>query len=100
LLETVAPEELFGREYPYYSSFSDTLVAHARQNVLTLIERRGLSAQSFVVEIASNDGYLLQHFIEQGIPVLGIDPAEGPVQVARARGIPTLCAFFGRDLAE
>jgi hypothetical protein len=100
LLETVAPEELFGRDYPYYSSFSDTLVAHARQNVLRLIEQRGLGAQSFVVEIASNDGYLLQHFIEQGIPVLGIDPAEGPVQVARARGIPTLCAFFGRDLAE
>lgn len=100
LLETVPPEELFGREYPYYSSFSETLVAHARENVHQLIETRGLGPDSFVIEIASNDGYLLQHFVERGIPALGIDPAEGPAQAARARGIPTLGAFFGRELAE
>ena len=99
ILETVPPEALFGEDYPYYSSYSDALLRHSRRNALDLIARRRLDARSFVVEIASNDGYLLRNFVERGIPVLGIDPAAGPVQAARQIGVPTLCAFFGKDLA-
>ncbi len=100
ILETVSPETLFCRDYPYYSSFSETLLAHSRKNVLNLIDKYRLNAQSLVIELASNDGYLLKNFVEFGIPVLGIDPAEGPVQAAEKIGIPTLCAFFGKTLAE
>jgi SAM-dependent methyltransferase len=100
LMETVAPEVLFDEDYPYFSSFSDELLAHARDNALGLIEQRGLGAESLVVELASNDGYLLRNFSERAIPVLGIDPAPGPAAAAEAIGIPTLRAFFGRDLAE
>ncbi len=99
ILETVPPEVLFCRDYPYYSSFSDTLLEHSRKNVHSLIVSRRLHAGSLVVELASNDGYLLQYFVERNIPVLGIDPAEGPAQRAIAKGIPTLCVFFGKDLA-
>lgn len=100
LAETVPPEVLFCREYPYYSSFSDTLLQHSRQNALRLIESRQLNSTSLVVELASNDGYMLQNFVERGIPVLGIDPAEGPARVAQAKGIPTLCTFFNQSLAS
>ncbi len=100
ILETVPPEELFGEDYPYFSSFTDTLLAHARSNVAARIEERRLGPDSLVVELASNDGYLLQYYREKGIPVLGIDPAPGPVEAARRRGIETLQAFFGSDLAS
>jgi nucleoside-diphosphate-sugar epimerase/SAM-dependent methyltransferase len=100
ILETVPPAVLFGDDYPYFSSFSDALLAHSRANALELIERLGLGPQSLVVELASNDGYLLRNFVERGIPVLGIDPAAGPVQAARAIGVDTLHAFFTRELAR
>jgi SAM-dependent methyltransferase len=99
ILHTVPAEELFCRDYPYFSSYSDTLLTHSRKNVEHLIASRGLGSQSLVVELASNDGYLLQYFVAAGVPVLGIDPAEGPARVATDRGIPTLCTFFTRELA-
>jgi SAM-dependent methyltransferase len=99
ILETVPPGELFGDDYPYFSSFSDALLEHSRHNVEALIESRRLGPDSLVVELASNDGYLLQYFQRAGIPVLGIDPAPGPAQAARDRGIPTLGEFFDADMA-
>ncbi|MEE8141495.1 MAG: class I SAM-dependent methyltransferase, partial [Planctomycetota bacterium] len=80
--------------------FSDTLLEHSRRNVEALVEARGLHQGSFVVELASNDGYLLQYYVERGISVLGIDPAPGPVEAARQKGVDSLCEFFVRDLAE
>ena len=100
ILETVDPEELFCNDYPYYSSVSAYLLEHSKQNVLELMDRRRLNAQSFVVELASNDGYLLRNYADHGIPCLGIDPAEGPARAARESGVPTSCAFFGEDLAR
>jgi SAM-dependent methyltransferase len=99
ILETVPPEQLFGADYPYFSSFTDTLLEHSAANVQARIAQRQLDGSSLVVELASNDGYLLQYYQARGIPVLGIDPAPGPVAAARKRGIETLQAFFGRDLA-
>ena len=103
LLETVPPRQLFCEDYPYYSSVSDAWLAHSRRNVEGLIRDRGLDANSRVVEIASNDGYLLQYYRDAGISVLGIDPAEGPARRAVALGIPTRICFFdaelGRELA-
>jgi SAM-dependent methyltransferase len=100
ITETVKPEILFGDAYPYFSSFSPALLKHSRENVLDLIARRKLGPNSFVVELASNDGYLLKNYVEAGIPVLGIDPAEGPAQAAQKIGVPTRCAFFSREFAE
>ena len=97
---TVDPEVLFARDYPYFSSVSPTLLRHSRENAIELIERRGLGANSLVVEPASNDGYMLRNFVEMGIPVLGIDPAAGPAQAALAAGIPTLNTFFTLALAR
>jgi SAM-dependent methyltransferase len=99
ILETVPPERLFGADYPYFSSFTDTLLKHSAANVAARVAERRLDGQSLVVELASNDGYLLQYYRTHGIPVLGIDPAPGPVAAARARGVDSLQAFFGRDLA-
>jgi SAM-dependent methyltransferase len=99
LPEYVAPENIF-TEYAYFSSYSDAFVSHARDYVEMITRRLGLSAESFVVELASNDGYLLQHFVESGIPVLGIDPARNVAEAAIARGVPTRVAFFGRETAE
>ena len=79
ILETVPPEELFGSDYPYFSSFTYTLLRHSESNVKERIEERRLGASSLVVELASNDGYLLQYYKARGVPVLGIDPAPGPV---------------------
>lgn len=100
ILETVPPEVLFCEEYPYFSSFSDALLKHSRENVLDLIERRRLTRDSFVVELASNDGYLLKNYVERGIQVLGIDPADGPAKAAEAIGVATLNTFFTAQLAE
>lgn len=99
ITETVAPERLFG-EYLYFSSFSDSFVEHARRLSERLVEERRLGPQSLVVELASNDGYLLQHYRARGVPVLGIEPARNVAAVAEARGIPTRVAFFGRELGE
>jgi hypothetical protein len=96
---TVPPEELFG-DYLYFSSFSDTMVRHAAILVDRLINERRLDGHSLAAEIASNDGYLLQHYVYRGVPVLGVEPARKIVQVAQERGINTLCAFFGADLAR
>jgi hypothetical protein len=100
LLETVPPEVLFCQDYPYYSSFSPALLQHSRANALELIKARQLDANSLVVELASNDGYLLKNFVEHGIPVQGIDPADGPARAAEKIGVPTLCTFFGEKLAR
>jgi SAM-dependent methyltransferase len=97
--ETVSPELLYCRDYPYYSSFTPELLEHSRRNALRLMESRRLTGESQVVEVASNDGYLLRNFVEHGIPVLGIDPAEGPARAATEAGINTLCTFFSRNLA-
>jgi len=93
-------ESIFNAAYPYYSSFSDALCRHAREHALGLIERRRLTSESLVVEVASNDGYLLRNFVEAGIPVLGIEPTAGPAAAARAVGIPTVETFFTTELAR
>jgi SAM-dependent methyltransferase len=98
IVETIAPEKLFS-EYLYFSSFSDTMVSEARDVVHRLVEERSLGKNALVIEIASNDGYLLQHYGNLGIPVLGIEPGANVARVAEGRGIPTLCEFFGLDLA-
>lgn len=97
---TVEPEILFDDDYPYFSSFSDELLDHSRANADRLVASRGLGSDSLVVEIASNDGYMLKNFKARGIPVLGIDPVPGPAEVAIKQGIPTLQEFFGLELAE
>ena len=98
--ETVPPEVLFCEDYPYFSSVSDALLRHSRDNVLELIAARRLGANSLAVELASNDGYLLKNYLERGIPVLGIDPAEGPARRAEAVGVTTLNSFFTAALAS
>ncbi len=98
-LETVAPEVIFSRDYAYYSSYSDALLEHSREHALALIASRKLDESSLVVELASNDGYLLRNFVERGVGVLGIDPAEGPAKAAEASGVKTLHEFFGEELA-
>lgn len=100
LMETVLPDVLYGESYPYFSSVSRTLLQHSRENSHRLIKSRKLDSNSLVIEIASNDGYLLRNFVEHEIPVLGIDPAKGPVQEAVSKGIPTLDAFFNKELAK
>jgi hypothetical protein len=99
ITETVAAEVLF-REYSYFSSFSETFLEHARRHAEQLIENRRLGGESLVVEVASNDGYLLQFFLQAGIPVLGVDPAANIARVAEQRGIPTLAEFFGAEVAS
>jgi len=96
--DVVPPEEIFG-DYAYFSSFSDSWVSHAQQFVKTAVDRFGLGPSSFVVEIASNDGYLLAHLVEAGVPVLGIEPAANVAAVAVERGVPTDVRFFGLDTA-
>ena len=99
IAETVDPEVLFGEGLPLFSSVSGTLLSHSRSNAEELIARLGLGAESLVIEIASNDGYMLKNFVERGIPVLGIDPAAAPAAAAIQAGVPTLQDFFGRALA-
>ena len=100
ILETVPPSVLFQEDYPYYSSFSPALLRHTRENVEALITERRLGPDSLVLEPASNDGYLLRNYVEAGIPVLGIDPAEGPASEAQKKGVRTINTFLTRDLAE
>ncbi|NGP53676.1 class I SAM-dependent methyltransferase [Thioalkalivibrio sp. XN8] len=97
---TVPPEELFCRDYPYFSSVSDELQRHTLANVEEIIAQRRLGPENFVIELASNDGYLLKHYLARGIGVLGIDPAEGPAKAAQAIGVETIQDFFTIELAE
>ena len=98
LEEFVAPADIFS-EYAYFSSYSDSWVEHARRYCEAMCERFHLSLDSSVMEIASNDGYLLQHFVARRIPVLGIEPAENVAQAAIDRGVRTISRFFGRQTA-
>ena len=97
--EFVSPDEIFS-DYAYLSSYSDSWVEHARQYVEMISERLGLGEESQVVEIASNDGYLLQHFVAKAIPCLGIEPAANVAEIARGKGIATEVCFFGEDSAK
>lgn len=97
---TVPPEKIF-REYLYFSSFSETMLSHSREIVERLIKERSLGKNSLAVEIASNDGYLLQYFVNAGIPVLGIEPACNVAKVAQEqRGVRTIAEFFNKDIAN
>ena len=99
ITETVPPERLF-REYLYLSSFSDTMLRHAEALATRLTTDRKLNDKSLVVEVASNDGYLLQYYQRHGIPVLGIEPATNIARLAEEKGIPTRNEFFGFELAN
>ena len=99
LEEFESPDSIFS-EYAYFSSYSDTWLAHARQYAAMACNRFALNPQSSVVELASNDGYLLQYFIEKGIPVLGVEPAANIAAEAQRKGIPTIIDFFGTRLAQ
>lgn len=92
--------DIFSHEYVYFSSFSSTWLAHARQYVEDMVKRFGYNASSSVVEIASNDGYLLQYFHAKGIPVLGIEPTANTAKVAAEKGIKSIPEFFGTGLAK
>lgn len=96
---TVNPETLFS-DYAYFSSYSDTWLEHSRRYAEEMIERFELGASHLVMELASNDGYLLQYFAGAGIPVLGIEPAANVAQAAEEKGIPTLVRFFGEETAR
>ena len=100
ITEDVDPEVLFVDNYLYFSSFSDHLLEHSRQHAAQLIERRNLTGDSFVVELASNDGYLLKNFVESGVPVLGFDPAPDQAAKAIEIGVPTRTEFFGLEAAK
>jgi SAM-dependent methyltransferase len=94
------PERIFSDDYAYFSSYSKGWLEHARRYTDATVERFGLDANSKVVEIASNDGYLLQYFVERGIPVLGVEPTANTAAAAIEKGIPTEIRFFGRETAE
>lgn len=98
LEEFVPPEDIF-REYAYYSSYSESWLRHAEKYVDMMVQRFELNRDSMVVELASNDGYLLQYFVKKRIPVLGIEPAENVAEDAFKRDVPTLTEFFGRQCA-
>ena len=98
ITDIVPPVELFS-EYLYFSSFSDALLRHAAEAAASHLRDGDLGPESFVVEIASNDGYLLKNFVAAGVPCLGIEPAANIAKVAVAAGVPTLSRFFGRELA-
>jgi C-methyltransferase C-terminal domain/Putative zinc binding domain/Methyltransferase domain len=99
LQEYVDPSAIF-TEYAYFSSYAESWLAHARLYTEQMIERFDLGVTSQVVELASNDGYLLQYFVGKGVPVLGIEPAANVAEAAKAKGVPTLVRFFGRELAR
>jgi SAM-dependent methyltransferase len=95
----VTPEHIFS-DYAYFSSYSDSWLAHAKKYTDQMMERFGIGEKSFVVELASNDGYLLQYFVEKRVPVLGIEPAANVAAVALKKGVPSLVKFFGRETAR
>jgi SAM-dependent methyltransferase len=99
ITETVPPEQLFSH-YLYLSSFSDTMVQHSKELANRLIKERKLDSKSLVIEVASNDGYLLQFYKQAGVPVLGVEPAANIAKVAEEKGIPTLVRFFGEELGR
>ncbi|MCD8140582.1 MAG: class I SAM-dependent methyltransferase [Planctomycetaceae bacterium] len=99
LEEFAAPETIFG-DYDYFSSYSESWLRHARDYVSAMTKKYALNQNSQVVEVASNDGYLLQYFVKQGVKVLGIEPAANVAQVARERGVTTETVFFGQKTAE
>ena len=99
LEEYEQPQNIFS-DYPYFSSFSDSWLRHAENYCNKMMTELGLGGQSFIVEVASNDGYLLQYFVRQHVPVLGIEPAANVAKVAVEKGVPTLVEFFGTQLAE
>lgn len=92
-------DELFTKDYAYFSSVSTTWLAHARSYVDMITARLGLGANSFVIEVASNDGYLLKNFVASGVPCLGVEPTDSTAAVAEAAGIPVAREFFGQDFA-
>ncbi|MBC7782347.1 MAG: methyltransferase domain-containing protein [Burkholderiales bacterium] len=100
LPQYVAREEIFDGDYGYFSSFSDTWLKHAKDYTEQMIARFGLGAKSRVVEVASNDGYLLQYFVQQGIPCLGIEPTANTAEAAEKKGVKSLVRFFGRETAH
>ena len=97
--EDVPPEKIFTGDYAYFSSFSDSWLAHMKAYADMVTERFGLGPDSFVIEIASNDGYLLKNFVAAGIPVLGIEPSGSVAAAAEKAGVPTLVEFFGERIA-
>src|ERR1700733_14161124 len=99
-LEKYESAENIFRDYPYFSSSSDSWLKHSENYCNKMITRLGLNGQSFVVEVASNDGYLLQYFVRRSVPVLGIEPEANVAKVAVEKGVPTLVRFFGAQLAE
>ena len=99
LEEFVGPAEIFS-DYAYFSSYSDSWVAHAKRYAEEMCKRWGIGANSKVIEIASNDGYLLQHFVAKGVPVLGVEPAANVAKVAIEQGVPSTVRFFGRKTAR
>lgn len=98
--DVVPAAEIFSADYAYFSSFSDSWLAHCRDWAENATRRYGLGPETLVLEIASNDGYLLQYFVAEGIPVLGVDPAANAASVAEAKGVPTRVDFFGERLAR
>jgi SAM-dependent methyltransferase len=100
-VESVVPREaIFNDDYAYFSSFSDSWLAHCKAYAAAMTARFGLGPQSQVVEIASNDGYMLQYFVAAGVPVLGVEPSANTAEAAIARGVPTDISFFGLQTAE
>lgn len=99
ITEDVPAQTMFVDNYLYFSSFSDELLEHSRSHAEALIEERHLDSSSFVVEIGSNDGYLLRNFCDAGVSALGIDPAPDQAAAATAAGVPNMAEFFGRELA-
>lgn len=93
------PDKIF-TDYAYFSSFSETWLAHCREYVQKMLKRFSPGPESLVVEVASNDGYLLKYFKDAGVPVLGIDPAQNVAREAERKGIPTLAKFFGIHTAR
>jgi SAM-dependent methyltransferase len=99
ITKTVPPEKLF-REYLYFTSYSTTMLRHAKELVKKLMNLKTFNSKSLVMELGSNDGYLLQYFKEFNVPVLGIEPAKNVAKVSREKGIETICEFFGKRLSR
>ncbi len=100
ITELVPPEILFCDDYPYFSSVSPSLLKHFSDSAKNIIKTRELDNNSLVIEAASNDGYMLKNFVQNNIPVLGIDPASGQVDAAIQAGVNSICTFFGKELAQ